>query len=414
MPSSAARRRGPLFLLETANIASGVGNAVVMIAVPWLVLETTGSAAAAGLVAAASALPALLAAPVAGWLVDRFGRRAVSIGSDVLSAASAALIPVAAAIGDLTLPVIAGLAVLGATFDPAGYTARRSLLPDVAEVVDIGVDRLNGIHEGIFAIGWTLGPLLGAVFIAAAGASGAFWVPFVLFLLAALCVAAMRVGDAGQRARAEAVGRGESVGVREGAVRGFTALWRDRPIRLVTFATVILAAVYLPTEAVILPAYFEGRGDPGALGIVIAALAGGSVVGAFSYGWLSARLLRSTLARLILLGTALSVLPMALLLPLPVLAAAGFALGLAWGPAEPLMTTLVQRRIRPDEQGRVFGVQLSLFSAAPPIALLFVGWLVETVGVGPAYLGIAIVLAVVALAMILTPAIRELDHDPSR
>ena len=411
MPSTTPHRSRPLLLLETANVASGVGNSIVMIAIPWLVLETTGSAAAAGVVGALSGLPAILAAPVAGLLVDRLGRRVVSVGSDVLSAVSVALIPIAASAGELTLPAIAGLAVLGATFDPAGYTARRSLLPDVAEAVGMGVDRLNGIHEGIAALGWTLGPLFGAALIALAGASGAFWLPFALFLVAAFCLGVMRVGDAGQRARAEAAERGERLSAREGAVRGFTALWRDRPIRLITFAVVILAAVYMPTEAVILPAYFQSLGDPGALGIVVAALAAGSVIGAFSYGWLSMRLARSTLARLILVGTALSVLPMALLLPLPILATAAFALGLAWGPADPLMTTLVQRRIRPDEQGRVFGVQLSLFAAAPPVALLVVGLLVEAIGVGPAYLVMAALLAVVSLAMVIAPGIGELDHD---
>jgi MFS family permease len=411
MVSTGPYRSRPLLLLETANFASGVGNSIVMIAIPWLVLETTGSAAAAGVVGAASGLPAILVAPVAGLLVDRLGRRVVSVGSDLLSAVSVALIPVAASAGELTLPAIAALAVLGATFDPAGYTARRSLIVDVAEAVGVGVDRLNGIHQGIAAMGWTLGPLVGAALIALVGATGAFWLPFALFLVAALCLGVLRVGDAGQRARAEATERGERLTSREGAFRGFTALWRDRPIRLITLAVVILAAVYLPTEAVILPAYFQGAGEPGGLGVVLAALAAGSVIGAFSYGWLSGRFPRSAIARIILAGTALSVLPMALLLPLPILAAAAFALGLAWGPADPLMATLVQRRIRHDEQGRVFGVQLSLIAAAPPIAILFVGLLVEAIGVGSAFLMIAALLAAVSLAMIIAPGIGELDDD---
>ena len=51
----------PVVLLEAANLVSGLGNAVVMLAFPWLVLEATGSAAAAGAVAAISALPGLVA-----------------------------------------------------------------------------------------------------------------------------------------------------------------------------------------------------------------------------------------------------------------------------------------------------------------------------------------------------------------
>jgi MFS family permease len=374
------------------------------------VLEKTGSAASAGLVAAVSALPALLVAPFVGWLVDRFGRRPVSVISDVLSALAVASIPLMAMVGDLTYPTIMALAVLGATFDPAGYTARRSILPDAAEAADRPVDTLNGIHEGIFAIGWTVGPVAGAALIAAVGAAQSFWAPFVLFLIASACVAAMRVGDAGQRARAEAGADGRADRGWTSWTRGFTALWRDRPLRLVTIAVVILAAIYMPTEAVLLPTYFERLGEPGSLGIVISALSLGAMIGAFGYGWLARRLRLATIARLVLAGVALSIVPMALLPPLPVLAAAGFFLGLSWGPADPMMSTLVQTRIPPDEQGRVYGVQMSLFYAAPPIAMLIIGGVVEQLGLPTAYLALALLLAVFSVAALLSPRIRELDR----
>jgi MFS family permease len=72
-------------LLQVTNALSGVSNGVVMITVPWIVLEITGSAAKAGLLAALSSLPGIVVAPVVGGLIDRFGRRAISIFSDVMS-----------------------------------------------------------------------------------------------------------------------------------------------------------------------------------------------------------------------------------------------------------------------------------------------------------------------------------------
>jgi MFS family permease len=404
------RRLVPVILLETANLVSGVGNAIVMLTIPWLVLERTGSAASAGLVAAVSALPAILVAPFVGWLVDRFGRRVVSVVSDILSALAVASIPVVAMLGGLDFPAILALAVLGATFDPAGSTARRSILPDAAEAAGRPVDTLNGIHEGIFAIGWTVGPVVGAALIATVGAEQSFWAPFVLFLVASGCVGAMRVGDAGQRARAAAdEGMGTDLGWTS-LTRGFTTLWHDRPLRLVTIAVVVLAAIYLPTEAVLLPTYFERLGDPGALGIVISALALGAMIGAFSYGWLRRRLRLSALARLVLAGVALSIVPMAILPPLPVLAVAAFCLGLSWGPADPMMSTLVQTRIPPDEQGRVYGVQTSAFYAVPPIAMLIIGGAVEQLGLAWTYLALALLLAAFSIAAMLSPGVRELDQ----
>lgn len=402
-------RLWPVILLQGANLASGVGNSVVMLTIPWLVLERTGSAASAGLVAAVSGLPALVAAPVAGWLVDRFGRKRVSVASDLLSALSVAGFPLVALAADLTFPLILTLAVLGATFDPAGYTARRALLPDAAAAARRPVDPLNGVHEGVFAVGWTVGPLVGAALIATVGSVRSFWAPFGLFLLAAALVAAMRVSDAGQEARAAAESMDSADSGWTGLARGITLILADRPLRAVTIAVVVLAAIYLPTEAVLLPTHFERLGEPGSLGVVIAAISAGSMIGAFGYGWLAARLRMSTIARLVLGGIGLAIVPMSFLPSLPVLAAGGFLLGLSWGPANPLMTSLVQRRVAPDEQGRVFGVQLSAFSAAPPLAMLLVGAAVEQMGLRPTYLALAGVFVVFTVLGLLAPHVRELD-----
>lgn len=406
----ARRRLLPVLFLEAANLTSGLGNAVVMLAFPWLVLQETGSAAAAGAVAAISALPALLAAPLTGWLIDRLGRKPVAIGADVVSALSVAAVPIVAMTIGLTYGSILTLAIIGAIFDPAGYSARRALIPDAAQASGMDTDRLNGIHEGVFLIGWTAGPLAAAALIAGVGAAAAFWLPCALFLLAAIAVAVMRVGDAGQRARVAAQAAGAYEGGFSGLVRGFTALWQDRALRVLAIAVLIIAAVYMPTEAVILPAYFNALQDPASLGIVIAAISGGSMIGAFGYGWILARVRPSVLVRIILVGTTLSVLPMTLLPPLPVLAAFGFLLGLVWGPFNPLFSTLVQRRIRPEEQGRVYGVQLASFYAAPPIGMVIAGISVDSLGVSATYLALGLLLAACALPIVFLRSIRDLDN----
>ena len=400
-------RRGPLVLLESANAASGLANAIVMIALPWLVLDRTGSAASAGLVVAAASLPGIVVSPLVGVAIDRFGRRIVSIVSDILSAISVAAFPLVALSQDLGLGWILALAVLGATFDPAGYTARKSMLPDVSTASRFPLDRLNGIHEGVFGVGWAVGPALGAVLIAAVGPIQAFWVPFGLFVVAIIAIVLLRVGDEGQDAR-QAAGD-DADGTWRGLVVGATMLWRDPVLRAVTIALMVLAAVYLPTESVVLPAYFEGRDEPASLGIIVSVMSLGTVVGAFGYGWLSKRFTRYQLVRLVLIGTAVSIVPLALLPPLPIMIVAGLALGLAWGPFSPLMNTLVQRRVPPDMQGRVYGVQMSVLYAAPPIAFLITGWSVEQFGVQATYLALAVILAVTSIAVLFVPSIRDVD-----
>ena len=399
-------RRGPVALLEIANGASGIANSVVMIVIPWLVLERTGSAASAGLVVAAASLPGIVVAPAVGWFIDRFGRRIVSIVSDVLSALSVAAFPLVAQLQELTLGWLVALAVLGATFDPAGATARRAMIPDVARAAGFPLDRLNGIHEGVFGVGWAIGPALGAVLIAAVGPVQAFWAPFALFLAAIAAVVFLRVGDAGQEHRARSA---ERMTAWRGLIRGVTILWGDHVLRAITLAITVLAAVYLPTESIILPTFFEARDEPTRLGLLLSLMAAGTVVGAFGYGWLAARFTRYQLMRGVLLGTVVAILPMSLLPPYPILLLGGLLLGLAWGPFNPLMNTLVQRRVPAEAQGRVYGVQLALFYASPPIGLLLTGWAVENVGLQATYVALAVVLSVAMIGTLFVPSLRRMD-----
>jgi MFS family permease len=176
-----------------------------------------------------------------------------------------------------------------------------------------------------------------------------------------------------------------------------------------TIAVMVLAAIYLPTESVVLPTHFEDIARPDAFGLVIAALAGGSTVGAFGYGWLSARLSRLTLTRIVLVGTMISIVPLAMLPPLPVMLLAAFVLGLSWGPMNPLLTTIVQRRVPADAQGRVFGIQLSVFYAAPPIAMLLTGLAIESWGVRITYLVLAALMVATSGAVLLMRSIRGVN-----
>ena len=376
-----------------------------MITIPWLVLEKTGSPAFAGLVAAVSAIPGLIISPIGGWLVDHVGRRAVSVGADLLSSIAVLAFPIVAATYGLSSLSILLIAVVGAIFDPAGYTARKTLLADVAKASDIELDRLNGIHDGFMGISWILGPAVGAGLISTVGAINSFWVSAGLFVIAALSIVFLRVGNLGKEARDLAEQKGEATN--RSLRLGFQVLWNDKLLRTITVAILIIAAVYLPTETVILPTYFEDLGNPAGLGIVISALAAGSTIGSFGYGWISKRVSRKNLIRVTLIGTAVSIIPMAFLPPLPLLILSGFALGLSWGPFNPLISTLIQQRVPADQQGRVFGVQTAVFYAAPPLGMVASGLSVESFGVSTTYLFLAALLIVTSVLALLTKSLRS-------
>ena len=86
------RKVAPRYLLSCA--LSLLGNSVAGVVLPLVLLATTGDALAAGTLALICAAPQFLIGLVGGALIDRFNRRNVSIVSDMLSAASVALLPV--------------------------------------------------------------------------------------------------------------------------------------------------------------------------------------------------------------------------------------------------------------------------------------------------------------------------------
>jgi MFS family permease len=399
------KKKTPLILHQVSNFASGLGNSILMITIPWLILQETRSPAFAGLVAAISAIPGLIISPIGGWLVDHVGRRAVSVCADLLSSLAVFAFPIVALTYGLSSFSILLIAVVGAIFDPAGYTARKTLLTDVAKASEIELDRLNGIHDGFMGISWILGPAVGAGLISTVGAINSFWVAGGLFIFAAITIAFLRVGNLGKEARdwAEKMGEKSDRSLRV----GFQVLWRDKLLRTLTIAILVIAAVYLPTETLVLPAYFEEQDNPAGLGIVISALAAGSTIGSFGYGWISARMSRKNLVRATLIGTAVSIVPMALLPPLPLFLLAAFLLGLSWGPFNPLETSLIQQRVPADQQGRVFGVQTAVFYTAPPLGMVLAGLSVESFGVSTTYVVLAAILSVTAILALLTKSLRS-------
>jgi len=76
----------------------------------------------------------------------------------------------------------------------------------------------------------------------------------------------------------------------------------------------------------------------------------------------------------------------------------------------PLINSLVQTRVAPDVQGRVFAIQLSLFYAFPPIAMLVTGFAIDGVGVRVVYPILAVLVAVGSILTLSTRAMRTLDR----
>ena len=394
--------RLPILSMQISNFFSGLSNAVVMITIPWLTLEVTGSPAFSGLVIALSAVPSLVVAPFGGMVITRYGSKAVSMFADIMSALSVLIFALLALTGNLSAVAILVCTLLGAIFDPLGYTARRTMIQPISEQTNYDIQRLNGIHEGIIGTSWIVGPAVGAWCIALIGAANSFWVVCVLFLISAFAVAFLRDADL----RIAVPESHEHTSTVSELSLGFRRLWGDNFLRTLLLAVFVLAAIYLPTESIILPTYFESMNKPLDLGIVISALAAGSTMSAFAYGWLVQRISSKILIRVAFIGASLGTVGMAFLPSFGLMVLFALILGFSWGPISPLLNAKIQARFPAHEHPMVFSAQISVFYAAPPIGMLLVGFGVETFGLSPTYFFLATTMLIVSVLALLSKSMR--------
>ncbi len=405
MTADAGRRdRTPLALLEIATLLSGIGNGVALVALPWLALQLTGTATAASVVATATAVPLVASSLFSGTVVDLVGRRATAVGSDVASALSVAAIPLLAAATGLTLPALALLAALGAVFDPAGATARESLLPDAAARAGLDLEQANAVHEAIWGSAFLVGPAVGGVLIGVAGPTTTLWLAAAGFAVAVTASALVRVPGAGRPPRDARDG-----GVWRGTTEGLRFVWHDRLLRDMSLFSMALVAAYLPIEGVLLPVYFEQQGAPERLGVVLMALSAGGIVGALAYGRWGRRYQRRAIFVVAVIGASVAMVVVGLLPPFVTMVAASGLVGLLYGPVDPLISLAMQTRAPPLVRGRVLGVRSAAEYAAGPLGLMAAGPAVDTFGIRPTLIVVTLVLLAIALSAIGLRSLHGLD-----
>jgi hypothetical protein len=143
-PAPAVADRRGLYALLTAEGISQVGNTITIVAGPWFVLETTGSAARTGIVSAALAIGGVIPTLLGGPLVDRLGHKRASILADLTSGATIAAVPLLYRAGLLQFWQLVVLVFLLASFNSNGDTARFALIPFLANRAQMPIDRANG------------------------------------------------------------------------------------------------------------------------------------------------------------------------------------------------------------------------------------------------------------------------------
>jgi MFS family permease len=398
-----------MLALLGANAVSETGNVLAFVAIPWFVLQTTGSAAKTGLVGGAFLLAAVVAGVVGGPVVDRLGFKRASIVADLAGAVTVALIPLLYHTTGLAFWQLLVLVFLGGFLDAPGHTARQSLVPDLAGRARMRIERANAAFQGIQHASFLLGPPLAGVLIAVFTPSNVLWIDAATFVVSAALVSALvpsvtsRPGTAGAELR-------RAGGYLAELAEGITFIRRDRLVFWMFGIGVVANFLILPLFAVVLPVYAkQAYGSAVNLGLMLGGFGGGALAGTVFYGTVGHLLPRraTLVSAIVVMG-----LPFWVLIATPSLAVtmgALFVAGFALGPPNPLTYSVLQERTPPRMLGRVLGVGVSLSMVAVPVGMVLCGFALEIVGLRPTLASISACYLAVGLLSFLAPALHELD-----
>ena len=165
-------RNNNIIFLWMGHFISHTGDAIYMMALPWLILDITGSKSSTALVTASVYLPTLIFGLFAGSLSDRFPRKMVMLISDCLRAIVVLAIPLVLLSGIHSTLIIGAIAFLLSTVGTPFYPARDSLIPSLVSKENLST--VNSFISTSGQLSHLMGPVLAGVFVGVVGLTHLF------------------------------------------------------------------------------------------------------------------------------------------------------------------------------------------------------------------------------------------------
>ena len=404
-----APRRTPLVGGLVAEGVSFVGTRISMIAIPWFVLSTTGSATQTGLVAAAEITPLVVLKALGGPLLDRVGPRRVTLACDLLSAFVVTAIPVLHGLGMLGLPTLLVLVAVAGALRGPGDAGKATMTPEIARVAGWSLERVSGLAAAVERTSSMGGAALAGLLVATVGAADAlyvdaasFGVSFVVFGLATAGLGRPVPADDGAR---------PTTYVTE--LRQGWDFLRTEPVLIAICAMVAVTnLVDQAYSAVLAPVWAKDSGAGVAvLGTLFAVMSGASVVGALAAARWGETLprLRTYVIAFLVCGAPRFVV-MALDSPLWAVFAITVVAGVASGFLNPILGAVIMERIPAPLLGRVSSLNTAICWSLMPLGGLLGGLAVTGLGLSPALLIAGAAYFVTTMAPTRVPSFRGMDR----
>jgi len=409
-------RRVPLYGWLTAEAISLLGTRISMIAIPWLVLTTTGSATRTGLVAFAEITPMVLLKAFGGPMVDRIGPRRMAITADSASFLVVGMIPLLHHTGALTFPMLLGLVAVAGALRGPGDAATTALIPALVERADVPYERATGLSSAIERGATMVGAAIAGGLVAVLGAADAVAVDAVSFgLCALLLVTTTRSLDgAGGPPTPDRREQGSAASSYAADLRaGWSFLRRDTVLMSLCMMIAVTNLLDLAWSAVLLPVWARDSGaGVGAVGLVFSVWGGASMLGSVVAAAYGTRLPRfaTYLVAFLITGLPRFVL-LALGVPLWAILAMCVVGGASSGFLNPVLGAVQFERIPREMVGRVTALSSALCWSLMPLGGVLGGVLVSGIGLSPTLLVVGVAYFATTMAPALIPSFRGMNRQ---
>lgn len=382
---------------------SVLGDALTRVAFTWFVYELTGSAAALGLLQLCYTGPVIIGGLLAGWLLDRYGRRRVMILDNLLRGGAIALIPLLYWLGWLEIWHIYAAAAIYGLLWMISLAGGPALIPALVPTEQLTT--ANALEMLGFTIGGVIGPVLAGWLITRISAPNVVVVDVFSYLLFAFLLGQIRsqadwptVVEAVEPTQPQTYGLADAV-----------ALLRYQPILLATTLMFMALNIGGGMMAVWLPIFADKvlGGGSALYGTLVGVQSLAEVISSLLAGSMS---LPGTLGLRIIVAQTLSGVTLLALVLTPTAGFAGAALFLWGGFSAPLTIwaqTLRMKIIPAPLRGRTFALLRTIMQGGNPIGGALGGLLLPLLGVPAMVLLSALLVSVPGLIGYGVKALRE-------
>lgn len=428
MTSTQKQNLRTFYTIVLTQTFSMIGSRISGLAIGFWIFAETGEATPLTLVAFFSALPMVLASAFSGVMADRWDRRYVMVISDVGQAVATVFLLLSFMSGAFEIWHLYVLSFIQSIFGvfqgPAFQASITMLIPDNQR------DRANAIQQMVGPASGIIAPAIAGVIYALVGVIGAIVIDLLTFLVAIVVIFAVRI----PRPTETEEGRLMKGTVWQEMIGGFKYLFKRR----VLFGMVLYVSLLnflVPGAMVLSTPYILARtGSEATLGVLLSIMNVGGLLGGIVISvWGGTRpriytvLVSMMFSGLAIIGIGLSQNPITL----------GLSMFLMMFPIAfvnaPYMS-IIQAKVAPDVQGRVFAVMGQFAMLLMPFSMLLSGPLADQVfepmvntdvwstfapfvgnepgaGMAMIYVIYGAICAVSALIVLSIPAVRTMEAD---